>query len=76
MVAIIGVYFNGTGNTKHCVETFVKEYDKKGISVSIEVPNVSDRIPEHDMIVLGYPAYFSDALKILRDFVCANGKYP
>ena len=74
MIAIIGVYFSGTGNTKHCVETFVKEYDKKGTSVSIEAPDVFEKISEHEMIVLGYPVYFSNAPKILRDFVCANGK--
>ena len=74
MIEIIGVYFSGTGNTKHCVETFVKGYDNNATSISIESPDVCAMISAHDMIVLGYPIYFSNAPKILQDFICANAK--
>lgn len=69
---ILGVYFSGTGNTKHCVETFVKEYDKDGIALSIESPNVIEKISAHDTIVFGYPIYFSNLPKMVRDFIDNN----
>lgn len=69
---MLGVYFSGTGNTKHCVETFVKEYDKNGIALSIESPNVIEEIAIYDTIVFGYPIYFSNLPKIVRDFIDNN----
>jgi flavodoxin len=69
---MIGLYFSGTGNTRHCVETFVERYDVEGEAVSIESPDAVGRISEHDMIVLGYPVYYSGLPKIMRDFIAAN----
>jgi Pyruvate/2-oxoacid:ferredoxin oxidoreductase delta subunit/flavodoxin len=70
---MIGLYFSGTGNTKHCVERFVKLYDNKGGSVSIESPDALSLAAAHDMIVLGYPVYYSNTPKIMRDFLIENG---
>ena len=69
---MLGVYFSGTGNTKHCVTEFVRCYDENSISVSIESAGVNDMIAEHDFIVFGYPIYFSNAPKIVRDFIKSN----
>ncbi len=33
---MIGVYFNGTGNTKFCVDKFLKEYDRSNNSLVTE----------------------------------------
>ena len=71
---MLGVYFSGTGNSKHCVETFVMRYDKTGESVSIENKDTLKYILKHDFIVLGYPVYFSNAPKIVQDFINENGK--
>ena len=71
---MLGVYFSGTGNSKHCVETFVMRYDKTGESVSIENKDALKYILKHDFIVLGYPVYFSNAPKIVQDFINENGK--
>ena len=68
-LTILGIYFSGTGNTKHCVEAFVKQYDNNGTAISIEHPNVIEEISAHDTIVLGYPVYFSNMPKIFRDFI-------
>lgn len=69
---MIGLYFSGTGNTRYCVEKFVKEYDDNGISISIEDGNVCEAIAEHTMLVFGYPVYFSNAPKIVQDFIADN----
>lgn len=66
---MIGVYFSGTGNTKHCVEKFVKQYDSTCISISIEEDGICEAIAEHTMLVFGYPVYFSNAPKIVQDFI-------
>ncbi len=69
---MIGIYFSGTGNTKHCVEEFVEKYDNSSIAISIETPNCNKLLAEHNMIVFGYPIYFSNAPKIVRDFISDN----
>lgn len=69
---MIGVYFSGTGNTKHCIEYFVRNYDKDCDSISIESPNIKAAIAKHDTLVFGYPVYFSNAPKIVRDFIIKN----
>lgn len=69
---VLGVYFSGTGNTKFCVETFVKRYDDNGIVLSMESPNVMKEIYAHETIVFGYPVYFSNLPKIVRDFIDNN----
>ncbi len=69
---MIGVYFSGTGNTKHCVETFVREFELAGKNFSIEAENTVREICAHNEIVIGYPVQFSNLPKILRDFVVDN----
>ncbi len=76
---MLGVYFSGTGNTKHCVETFAKQYEEKLSAVSIEDEDVLAQIASHDTLVFGYPVYFSNTPKIVRDFMenygaCFYGK--
>jgi len=69
---LIGVYFSGTGNTKHCVEQFVAQCDHNSTAVSIETPGLNEALAGHNMIVFGYPVYFSNAPKIVRDFIAEN----
>lgn len=70
---MLGVYFSGTGNTKYCVETFVKHADSSAESVSIENPVVIEKINANDTIVFGYPVYFSNLPKMVGDFIVNNG---
>lgn len=67
-----GVYFSGTGNSKYCVETFLREYGMGGQAFSIEDKNAVTEIQKHDEIVMGYPVQFSNIPKILRDFIAVN----
>lgn len=66
---MIGVYFSGTGNTKHCVETFMHKYAPAGEIISIEVENAVQEICRHTEIIMGYPIQFSSIPKILQDFI-------
>ena len=66
---MIGIYFSGTGNTKHCVEKLVKLLDASAQSFSLEHTQMIQILEEHDIIVLGYPTQFSNAPIIVRDFI-------
>lgn len=69
---MIGIYFSGTGNSKHCVERFLEAYGKGGKAFSIEDETALYRIREQDEIVMGYPVQYSNIPKILRDYIVQN----
>ncbi len=69
---MIGIYFSGTGNTKYCVERFVKEYDSSSKIFSIENDDAVTAIKSDDIIVMGYPVQYSNFPKILSDFIISN----
>lgn len=69
---MVGIYFSGTGNTKFCVEEFIKNIDKSGKCISIEEESIIDEIKKNDFLVLGYPIYYSTLPKILKDFLVKN----
>jgi len=64
-----GLYFSGTGNTKHCVEAFVHYFDANNQAFSIENQGLNRLLADADIIVFGYPTCFSNAPKIVRDFI-------
>ncbi|MDO5291931.1 MAG: EFR1 family ferrodoxin [bacterium] len=66
---MVGIYFSGTGNTKFCLERFVTKADPEAKVISISDPGVSKEIKENECIVFGYPIYFSNLPKIVRDFI-------
>ena len=67
-----GIYFSGTGNTKYCVDKFLKEYDCSKNSFSIEDSEALERIKNDNEIVVGYPVQYSNIPKILRDYIVNN----
>ena len=69
---MIGIYFSGTGNTRHCVEKFAKEYDPEAIVYSIEDSRLPEIIRRETEIVFGYATQYSSIPKILRDFIIHN----
>ncbi|MDR2962592.1 MAG: EFR1 family ferrodoxin [Bacteroidales bacterium] len=68
-----GIYFSGTGNTRHCVERFVQCFDAKNQAFSIENPEIARLLQPEEIIVFGHPTHFSNAPKMVRDFI-ANHK--
>lgn len=67
-----GIYFSGTGNTKFCVDRFLKEYDDRKNSCSIEAHEALEKIKNDNEIVIGYPVQYSNIPKILRDYIVDN----
>lgn len=68
---LLGIYFSGTGNTKYCLERFLNYYDGSQ-PVSIESPNAIEAIRKSQNIVFGYPIYYSNIPKIVRDYIYQN----
>ena len=71
-VAMIGVYFSGTGNSRYAIELFCREYDKETKVYSIEDEDVVSAAKGADMITFAYPVQYSTVPKILRDFITDN----
>ena len=69
---MIGLYFSGTGNTKHCVELLVGLLDPIAKAIPLESPEAAEAILENDTVVLGYPVQFSNVPYIVRDFIERN----
>ncbi|MDD3002234.1 MAG: EFR1 family ferrodoxin [Candidatus Riflebacteria bacterium] len=69
---MVGIYFSGTGNTKHCLEVFINQVDPSASCISIEDKAVVENIKQQDLIILAYPIYFSNLPKIVRDFLIDN----
>ncbi len=69
---MIGVYFSGTGNTKHCVEKLVYLLDDAAKCIPLEHPQITHMLEKQDIIVLGYPTQFSNAPVMVRDFIHSN----
>ena len=67
-----GIYFSGTGNTKFCVDTFLKEYGDEKNSFSIEDSKTPEQIKNDQELVIGYPVQYSSLPKIMRDFIVHN----
>ena len=71
-IDMIGVYFSGTGNTKYCIEKFLKALDGKAEALPIEDHAATEAVKNADDIVFAYPVYYSNLPKIVRDFICDN----
>lgn len=71
-VKMVGIYFSGTGNSKYCVERFLEYYDGDAKTFSIEDKQAVVSIKEQSDIVFGYPVYYSNLPKILREFIETN----
>ena len=69
---MIGIYFSGTGNTAYAVKRFVKQVAENAESFSITDPRAIEEIEKNDLVVFGYPIYFSDTPKIVKDFIDDN----
>lgn len=70
---MLGLYFSGNGNTKYCVDTFVKTIDKKAVSFSIENDIWKNQLHLENEIIFGYPIYFSNVPYFVREFIKENG---
>ena len=67
-----GIYFSGTGNTKHCIEKMLEYIDPSAKAISIENQEAKDAILADSVIILAYPTQFSHAPLIVRNFISNN----
>lgn len=66
------IYLSGTGNTKFCVEKLVKSLDENAPIIAIENSAAISAAEGYKNIIFGYPVQFSNAPKMVRDFILAN----
>ncbi|MBN1055597.1 4Fe-4S dicluster domain-containing protein [Clostridium botulinum] len=69
---MVGIYFSGTGNTRYCVEKFLKELDNDCDMYSIEDKQAISAIEENKDILFAYPIQYSNLAKFVRDFINKN----
>ncbi len=69
---MIGIYFSGTGNTKHCVEKLVKLVDGMAIALPLEGDSAIAAIKKNSTIIFGYCVQYSDMPYFVRDFITTN----
>lgn len=71
---MIGIYFSGTGNSKCCIERFLRTYDGQVRAFSIEDAEAVLQIKNNSEIVFSYPVQFSNVPKIVTDFVTSHSE--
>lgn len=69
MKNMVGIYFSGTGNTKYCVKKLANLLDKSAATFSLEDEEAIEAIITSETIIFGYPVYYSNLPKIVRDFI-------
>lgn len=74
---MIGIYFSGTGNTRYCVETFMRKYKDNAETYSIEDDNIERYIlKSHEivLVILYNIVRYQSMLKILLIIMLIYGK--
>lgn len=71
---MVGVYFSGTGNTRHCTEKLLGLLDEDSQTVPMETINAKEAIEANDLILLAYPIQYSNLPVIVRDFITQNAE--
>lgn len=65
-----GIYFSGSGHTKHCAEFFAKLTG--GRAASMEAADALSLVKESEELFVAYPIHYSDLPKYVRDFLTQN----
>lgn len=71
---MIGVYFSGTGNTKHCVERLVKGINENAPVYALEDKDALNAVRNSQTVIFGYPVQYSNLPKIVRDHIVNNAQ--
>ena len=67
-----GIYFSGTGNTKHCTEYLLRLLEEDALTYSIEDKEAVGAIQAADTVVFAYPVYYSNLPKFVYDFIVGH----
>lgn len=66
---MVGIYFSGTGNTRHCTQKLLAMLDRHGACVALENDDAQQAIRDHDFIIYAYPTQYSNAPIFVRDYI-------
>lgn len=69
---MIGIYFSGTGNTKHCIEKLVKLVEGTAIALPLEGDAAVAAITKNNVIYFGYGVRGGDMPYFVRDFIVSH----
>lgn len=69
---MLGIYFSGTGNSKHCVESLVRRIEVNALSLPLDGDSALNAIIKNSFIVWGYGIQFSNAPYFVRDFIISH----
>lgn len=69
---MLGIYFSGTGNSRHALEVFLRKYDKTAEILALEDKSVVRYIESNEEIVFAYSVQYSNIPKMVQDFVEKN----
>lgn len=69
---MLGIYFSGTGNSRHALEVFLGKCDETAKTFAIEDENIVSYIKAHEEIVFSYSVQYSSIPKMLQDFIDQN----
>lgn len=64
-----GIYFSGTGNTKHCTEKLLHLLDETAQAFPMETTEAVKALSQHNFVVLAYPVQYSNAPVFVREFI-------
>lgn len=68
-MSVTGIYLSGTGNTRHCLERLVRAIDENAKVIPIESSAAIEVVKSNETIYIGYPVQFSNAPRMVRDFI-------
>lgn len=66
---MVGIYFSGTGNTRHCTQKLLSLLDESAECIALESDDSEKAIRENDLIIYAYPTQYSNAPIFVRDYI-------
>ena len=66
---MVGIYFSGTGNTKHCTQKLLSMLDCNAECIALENDCSEQAIKGSDFIIYAYPTQYSNAPIFVRDYI-------
>ncbi len=66
---MVGIFFSGTGNTKHCAEKLLSLLDPSAACIALESDCAEQAILDNDLILYAYPTQYSNAPIFVRNYI-------
>lgn len=66
---MVGIYFSGTGNTRHCTQKLLLMLDSDAGSIALESDDAEQAIRDNDFVIYAYPTQYSNAPIFVRDYI-------